>query len=322
MNLLIQQQNIYDKFDALRGDSEHDLAFWRVLTWGMVTILIVVSCWLLYQWLVRQRAAQADRRSGLGKTKKRNVEDGGGRAKTGESLGHRDFVREASASGFPMLDSVPVGTTVALYWDVGELRCGARGISKGGDASRLVVALDCDRLIDEGAATLLCPEAAGHVLFYRVRVGPGPEPDLRELVIQGPKPVSRIHHKYRANANLRAAAARGEEAILVRIQDVAFDGFGLLSEAELHQGESLVFRIDLPDYLEPVEVKGRVAWAEVDPVGVWRGGVELDHGDPNQRLALADFLLSTIKSESAQIVIEQRRREHTPVRPQPVEPIA
>ncbi len=322
--LLLAQQNIYDKFSALRGESNEDLVFWRILTWGMLTALILAGCWFAYVWFLRRRALAADRRAAFSNRKRANLDvDPDPKLDFSRELSPLDYVTDARVDAFPALADVRSGTRIALFWDVGGLRCGTLGRAQRGESGELFAAFESDSAPTEGDATLLVPEAAGHVLFYRVSTAKADGSSQRRIAVRGMNPVSRIHHKYRAATSLRAAAIRPDAeggALLIRVQDLAFDGFGVLSEAELTVNTQLEIRVELADYLEPIQLIGRVAWAHVDPVGLWRGGIELSHENIEQRLILADYLLSTIRAESGEIVVDERREETTPSRPVPVDP--
>ncbi len=325
MFLLETRYDIHDKINALNGSQVEAVDMMDYVSWGIIGILILLAAYVVSRGLFRVASAgQVDDRRGLLKRRLTTDEDKDGLLAIGKVL-KADHVsgRNAGEDSVLLLKEVAAGTRVALYWNAGELRCGCRGVVGQPEGEHLLVRFDSDSAPKKGQALLVCPETEGHASFYEVNMVDSPDAKTRVLGSATIRSASRMNRRYRAHVALPAAVIQegedeneNQDPMLVRVHDMAFEGLGVLGEGPLAEDENVVLRLQLPGYLDPLTLVARVAWSERDLAGLYRAGLRLDCDSLDVRLTLADYMFGRIKAESSDIILEQRREQNSPVKPQ------
>ncbi len=317
--------DIREKISALNGDNTQSFSFLEILNWTVVGLLIIAIAYLLTRGLFREGKRE---RRGIDKKKDGDVANAGSSnlLQVDRYMSNDvDTVEDDGAEVTCALCEIDPGVHLALFWNVGELRCGCLGQAESSSNANLVVGFDSESTPTKGRALLAVPEAIGHVSFYEVNVVEAQAGNKRILGMATIRAASRMNRRFRTHVAVPTAIMKknGEDAddstMMARIHDMALDGLGVLSEEPLHEDDELVLRLQLPGYLEPLTLEGRVAWSQEDVAGIFRAGVELSLDAIETRLNLADFMLGRLKAESSAIVLDQRRRDNTPMKPTPIE---
>ncbi len=268
---------IYDKFDALQQrDAEDSFVFWQVVFVGLVATIALIGV------LYFVRALQL-RRSG------RRGGDGG-------SLVDDNLVEENVA--LTPGDLAP-GDPVWVFWDADGTRCGCEAVVAEVEDDLRTLQVKSDLVPMKGRASLVVPEAEGHVVVMDLEIRSG-SAESRRIPLDA-KSNRRVHRKCRVRCDFPIAAARegaDAEPLALRAMDVSLDGIGFRSESRFTVGEVLTLRLHLPEFLEAVTVRADVSWQRADVGGLSRGGLRIAADDLTLRAYLAELVLSCLDKAS------------------------
>ena len=325
MLLLSAGFDIHDRINALNGDNTQDVGLWDILSWTVVGLLIIVVAYFVTRNLFRDgEETKGTNRRGANRNGKSLAEsfqdDRFLNAKAVLDDDHAVARFEPDDVVLP-LNEIGPQTRVALFWNVGELRCGCLGKVVEPDERNLLIEFDSESAPRKGRALLVAPETEGHTSFYEINVVDAPTSKGRVLGTATVRSASRMNRRFRAHVAVPAAVLKknevgeNEPTMIARVHDMAFDGLGVLSEEPMAEGDELILRLQFPGYLEPLTLEGDVTWSQKDIAGIFRAGIRLSFDAIETRLHLADYMFGRLKAESSALVLEQRRRQNTPIKP-------